>query len=287
MRRSRFALVATMGLSLAAGGVARAGHRDIEIVLSARDVLAQATESPDRGIPRSMLRNAAAVAIIPGVIKAGFVVGGRFGRGVLVVKESNGVWSNPIFVSIAGGSVGWQIGAQSTDLILIFKTRAGVERVMRGKGKITLGVDAAVAAGPVGRDTSAGTDVQLRAEIFSYSRSRGLFAGVSVDGAGLKIDWTSNEHYYERFDITIDDIITGRNTPIPPSALELRQFMASLVPPPAVPAAPPGALSPAGIPAVPPAGPGNSPRGPAAPAIPAVPPAPPQAPSSPALGPET
>ena len=120
--------------------------------------------------------------IVPRVIKAGLVVGGRFGRGVVLVRNGKGCWSNPAFVTLTGGSVGWQIGVQSTDLVLVFKNRKTADRLLHGKDKLTLGADAAVAAGPLGRQAEAGTDARLHAEIYSYSRSRGLFAGISLKG---------------------------------------------------------------------------------------------------------
>src|SRR5208337_2824100 len=151
---------------------------------------------PLRGLPPAMVHDAQAVAIIPDVIKAGFVIGGRHGRGIVVVRQPDGSWSNPLFVSLTGGSIGWQIGVQSTDVVLVFKTRNSLDRIIKGKGKLTLGADAAVAAGPVGRQAEADTDGQLKAEIYSYSRSRGLFVGLSLEGAGLLVDQDTNESFY-------------------------------------------------------------------------------------------
>ena len=130
------------------------------------------------------MQDAAGVAVIPHVVKAGFVFDGRFGRGVVLARQPDGTWSNPIFLTLAGGGVGWQVGVESTDVILVFKTRESLDRLMGGKDKITLGADVAVAAGPVGRQAEAATDAQLKAEIFSYSRSRGLFLGAFAGGSG-------------------------------------------------------------------------------------------------------
>jgi len=141
---------------------------------------------PEEGIPPVLLKDAQGIMIIPGVIKVGFVIGGRYGSGILTVRDEKGNWTDPVFVKIAGGSLGWQIGAESTDLILVFKTKRSVEGIF--KGKFTLGANASVAAGPVGRSASGATDVTLKTEIYSYSRSRGLFAGISLDGAALMID---------------------------------------------------------------------------------------------------
>ena len=162
---------------------------------------------PEKGIPPALLHDAYGMAIIPGVIKLGFIVGGRYGTGVLVVRDKDGRWSSPAFVSLYGGGIGWQIGAQSTDIILVFKSRRSVDGIM--KGKFTLGADAAVAAGPVGRSLEAATDVKLKAEIYSYSRSRGLFAGVSLEGAALQIDDEADAAFYGRQDILAGDILSG------------------------------------------------------------------------------
>jgi lipid-binding SYLF domain-containing protein len=154
-------------------------------------VLQEVMDAPDRRLPDRLLRDAEAVAVIPDVVKAGFVVGGRYGKGLLAVRAADGTWSNPTFISLTGGSVGFQAGVQSTDVVLVFRTRRGVDGVVNGK--FTLGADAAIAAGPVGRNANASTDAQLKAEIYSYSRSRGLFAGVALDGAVLAIDHDANE----------------------------------------------------------------------------------------------
>ena len=155
--------------------------REVVIVGSACQVLHEIMAIPARGIPMSLLADAQGIAIVPNLLKGGFVVGVRHGRGVIVVRDDNGQWRPPTFITITGGSVGWQIGVQATDLVLVFKTKTGVESLMRGK--FTIGGGVAAAAGPVGRQAEAGTDARLRAEIFSYSRSRGLFAGVALDGS--------------------------------------------------------------------------------------------------------
>lgn len=161
---------------------------------AATEILGKTTGMPEQEIPPALLRNAQAIAVIPGVIKAGFIVGGSYGRGLMSVRDSNGRWSQPIFLKLAAGSLGWQIGAQSTDVVLVFKTRRSVEGIINGT--FTLGADAAVAAGPIGRRGEAATDIDLKAEILSYSRSRGLFAGVSLEGAKLDIDSKANAEFY-------------------------------------------------------------------------------------------
>jgi len=192
-------------------------------VQEAADVLAKIMQMPEKGIPPVLLRDARAVAVIPGVIKAAFVVGGRHGTGVLSTRAEDGRWSDPVFVSITGGSVGWQVGASSTDLVLVFKKMDDVEKLLNGK--FTLGADAAVAAGPVGRKASAATDVRLRSGILSYSRSRGLFAGVSLDGAALLIDDDANAAYYGKSNLSAADILAGKAGEKPAATQNLKQAL--------------------------------------------------------------
>lgn len=221
-------------------GQATAQQLETEIVLSSIDVLDDLVASPDRGIPSRLLREAHAVAVFPHVIKAGFVIGGRHGRGLMSVRREDGNWSNPVFLSITGGSVGFQIGAQSTDLVLVFRTRNGVDSILAGRNKIRLGGDLSIAAGPVGRETGAGTDARLRSEIFSYSRSRGLFAGASLEGAGIRIDWISNEAYYQSDGFSPRDIVTRTDIPTRESALQLVNTLHAIAGP-EIPATPPTA----------------------------------------------
>ncbi len=150
-----------------------------------------------QAIPTALLANAQAVALIPDVVKVGVVVGGRHGRGVLIARDDAGNWTSPTFIEITGGSVGWQIGVQRTDVVLVFKNREGVQNILAGR-KFTLGADAGVAAGPVGRQAEAATDGQLRSEVYSYSRSRGLFAGVALEGSVLSVDANANGSYYRQ-----------------------------------------------------------------------------------------
>lgn len=158
-------------------------------------VLGEIMGADDQGVPRSILKDAVGVAVFPGLIKAGFIIGGQRGRGVLSVQdEKSGTWSAPAFLTITGGSLGAQIGAQAVDLVLVIMNRRGLEQLIANQFKI--GADAAAAAGPVGRDASAATDIQLRAQILSYSRTRGLFAGVTVNGSTLRQDRDANERFY-------------------------------------------------------------------------------------------
>jgi lipid-binding SYLF domain-containing protein len=147
----------------------------------------------DQSIPRSIITKAEGIAIFPNTIKGGFIVGGQRGRGVISARTADG-WSSPAFMTITGGSIGLQIGGQAADLILVIMQRRGLESLVRNQFK--LGADAAVAAGPVGRDAQASTDLQLRAEILSYSRARGLFAGVTINGSTFRTDRDANERFY-------------------------------------------------------------------------------------------
>jgi lipid-binding SYLF domain-containing protein len=212
-------------------GSADAGSKEATKVDAATEVLTEIMSIPEKGIPPSLLHNAYGIAVIPSVIKASLVVGGRYGTGILVVRSKEGVWSNPCFVSLAGGSVGYQIGAQSTDVILVFKSSKSIDGIIRGK--FTLGADAAIAAGPVGRQAAAATDIQLKAEIYSYSRSRGLFAGVAVEGAALQIDHKSNEAFYGKASITPREIFTDKAIKVPAAANEFNKALAKYTAPPA------------------------------------------------------
>lgn len=200
-----------------------ASNAQEERVRSAIDVLTEFRDIPETRIPPGMLTGAYGVAVIPNVIKAGFVIGGRRGRGLLTIRHDDGSWSNPTFITLTGGSIGWQIGGQSTDVILVFRSRRSVEGIT--SGKFTLGADAAVAAGPVGRQTGAATDARLGAEVYSYSRSRGLFLGVALEGASLSIDDGSNRAFYGNRALTADDVLYDRGLRSPAIA---REFLLTL-----------------------------------------------------------
>ncbi len=205
------------------GAAAAAGAEQLALTEDAIAVLTEVRNLPERRIPRWMLADAAGVAVIPNVIKAGFVVGGRRGKGVLSVRNPDGGWSHPNFITLTGGSVGFQAGVQASDVVLVFKTRRSIEDLVRGK--FTLGADASVAAVPVGRDAAAATDVALKAEIYAYSRSRGLFAGVALDGSALTIDHRANEAVYGG-DITPRRIFAGAVGPVDDRVSAFRRQLA-------------------------------------------------------------
>lgn len=169
------------------------GSKETERVHSASNVLLDFGKLHET-IPHNLLSECEGVVIIPKLINAGLVVGGKRGRGVAMVKMDDGKWSDPVFVTMTGGSIGAQIGIQSVDLVLVFRHKGVLAKVKNGD--FTVGGDASAAAGPLGRSTSANTDYKLDAEIYSYSRSRGLFAGVSINGSNLAIDKTANANFY-------------------------------------------------------------------------------------------
>ncbi len=182
-------------LALVSRGHAQSPSREEATMQAAGTVLDEVMAIPAKGIPRSMMETAEGVAIIPNVIKGGFIIGAGYGTGVLVIKEK-GYWRAPVFIRLTGGNLGWQAGVQATDVVLVFKSQRSIQGIL--SGTFTLGVDAAAAAGPVGREASAATDASLRSEIYSYSRSRGIFAGVSFDGSALTIDQFANAAYYQQ-----------------------------------------------------------------------------------------
>jgi lipid-binding SYLF domain-containing protein len=194
VKRGLSILFACLALASAYAVPARAGEEEAKRAENAVRVLKEVMMAPDKRIPADLMKNASAIAVIPDVIKAGFVIGGRHGLGLISIKASDGTWSNPSFISMTGGSIGFQAGVSSTDVILVFRTERGVDSIVHGK--FTLGADASAAAGPVGRTAQASTDAQLRAEIYSYSRARGLFAGAALDGSVIAIDNDANQSVY-------------------------------------------------------------------------------------------
>lgn len=171
-----------------------AGEREDSRASDATRVLSESLAIPESAIPDKLFDEAHGIIIVPETIKAGLIFGGRRGLGLMSVKTTDGRWSNPVFVRLTGGSVGFQAGIQASDVIMVIRNDRGVQDIVNGK--FTLGADAAAAAGPVGRNAAASTDAQFRAEIWSWSRSRGLFAGLSLDGAALRIDDAANQAVY-------------------------------------------------------------------------------------------
>ncbi len=203
-----------------------------QIVAAARLVLNENAAAPELAIPRAMLSSASGIAIIPNVLKGGFVLGVRHGRGVVVLRDPSGAWTAPQFVTLTGGSIGWQAGIQSTDLILVFKTPNSIRGLVTGK--LTIGADVAAAAGPLGRNAAAATDAQLKAEIYSYSRSRGLFAGIALDGSSIQVDGAAGARYYQGLAAVAGNAALGAAAPLPASALALVQEVTALTQPVAI-----------------------------------------------------
>ncbi len=195
-RPMRFALVlaftATAALAVAATAVA--GPREDARARNAVRVLTEIQEIPESAIPNKLLDEARAIVVVPDTVKAGLVIGGRRGHGLMSVKTADGTWSAPAFLRLTGGSIGLQAGVQSADVVMVFRNDRSLDSIVNGK--LTLGADAGVAAGPLGRNASTATDGQLQAEIWSWSRARGLFAGIALDGAVLSIDDDANQAVY-------------------------------------------------------------------------------------------
>ncbi len=212
------ALLASIPVALAQS--AEPTREDARLI-TATQVLEELRATPDQNVPDWLMQRAYGVAVIPEVIKGAFVFGGRYGSGVLTVRDPSGRFSSPIFITLGGGSVGWQVGATSTDVVLVFVTQRSVEHFARGK--FTLGADASVAAGPVGRQTEAAAGIN--AEIYSYSRSRGLFAGVALDGTVIAFDKKANNAFYNGEEVTTTEITSGKVTSKSESA---RRFLAAV-----------------------------------------------------------
>jgi lipid-binding SYLF domain-containing protein len=206
-------IVSAMVLVAAPLAVASDREDDAARTQKAAQVFQEIMDTPDKGIPHDLLDKAKCVAIIPGDKKFAFIFGASYGRGVATCRTAGG-WSAPMFVAIDGGSVGYQIGGSSTDLIMLFMNDHALNSLLGDKFK--LGADASVAAGPVGRSAAAGTDVRLNAEVLSYSRSKGIFAGVSLDGAVVQADKSGDQAFYGP-NVDRHQILNG-SIAVPPSA---------------------------------------------------------------------
>jgi lipid-binding SYLF domain-containing protein len=178
-------------------------------VQAAADVLNEIQSAPDSGIPQEILGKAECVAVVPSMLKGGFIVGGKYGRGLASCRTPKG-WSTPAFFTIAGGSFGFQIGGQAVDLVMLIMNNDGMQHLLLSK--VALGADASVAAGPVGRHAEGNTDWKMRAQVLTYSRARGVFAGVSLNGAVLKQDKDSTRDFYGHM-MTFKAALTGEVDP--------------------------------------------------------------------------
>jgi lipid-binding SYLF domain-containing protein len=185
--------VVVLGLTASALAADDTDNKAADRVKAASTVLEEIQSAPDTGIPDEVMGSADCVAVVPSMLKAGFVVGARYGRGVASCRTAKG-WSDPAFFTIEGGSFGLQIGGQAVDLVMLIMNHKGMENLLSSKFK--LGADASVAAGPVGRQAAADTDWKMRAQVLSYSRARGVFAGLELNGAVVKIDRESTLEFY-------------------------------------------------------------------------------------------
>ncbi|MGA7492417.1 MAG: lipid-binding SYLF domain-containing protein [Syntrophobacteraceae bacterium] len=216
--------VMVLSLCLLPPVLSRAGVSEEAKVQASTAIIKEVMDIPESAIPPSLLHNAQGIAIFPDLIKGAFIFGGRFGEGILLVRNEDRSWGNPVFFSLIGGSFGWQIGVQSTDVILVLNTIRSLDAICGGK--FTLGGDASIAAGPVGRQAEVGTDVLLRAEILSYSRNRGVFLGLSLEGAAIQLDYGATASFYNVPGLLPMDILRKPNVmTTPASAAELRRVL--------------------------------------------------------------
>lgn len=197
--------------------------KQTEKIHSAANVLKEFGKMKE-SIPHDLISQCEGVVIIPRLINAGLGIGGKRGKGIAMVKMDDGKWSDPVFVTLTGGSIGPQIGVQSVDLVLVFRHKGVLAKVKNGD--FTIGGDASAAAGPVGRTTSANTDYKLEAEVYSYSRSRGLFAGISINGSSLAIDKDANHAYYGKGMSSEDIFATAKSNT--PAVKTLKEVLTSL-----------------------------------------------------------
>ena len=201
-----------------------AAGTEVQTVVAARQTLDQFFSIQIEAIPPSMLQSAAGVAIFPNMVKGGFILGVNYGKGVLHVRNQDQSWSPPVMVTMGGGSIGFQAGVQAADIVLVFKTPQSLTNILGGQ-KVTLGADASVAVGPVGRQANAATDARLGAEIYSYARSRGLFLGVSLGGADLSVDHNADGVLYGRYGVSPADVFNSNGITVRP---EVQQLVADL-----------------------------------------------------------
>jgi len=206
----RKTLVAILAVAGSMSAVAFAADREVKVedrLDASADTLHDLMRAADKGIPQDLIDKAKCVVVVPGMKKAGFIFGAKYGRGFAVCRQQGGLgWSAPASMRVEGGSVGFQIGLSDTDVVLLVMNDGGMKHLL--SDKFTLGGEATAAAGPVGRDLAAETDAMMQAEMLSYSRSHGLFAGISLEGATLRPDGDSNRELYGR-DVTNREILTG------------------------------------------------------------------------------
>jgi lipid-binding SYLF domain-containing protein len=232
MRSKRlFTIAAAMVLALGSYSALPAQNRasttkssdETERAENAAVVLREIMEAPDQGIPDALMDKAYGIAVIPHVVKGAFGIGGRYGKGLVAQRNANGGWGTPLFIEIGGGSFGFQLGVEATDVIMVFTNRDGIKSLL--KGKLKIGADASATAGPVGRKAEVGTDILLKSAIYSYSRSKGLFAGIALDGAVIQLDDDANRSVYGKKSVAAD--LAGRRVTGPALAV-VQPFLRAL-----------------------------------------------------------
>ena len=211
-------LLAVLLLIVSTAALAADRSDEVKRLQRATEVFSEIMKTPDKGIPGDLLDKCECVGIVPGLKKGGLGLGGKYGKGLIMCRKPDRSWTAPSFITIEGGSVGLQIGFTQIDVVMLFMNRKGVDKLIGDK--FTVGADASAAAGPVGRQTSAQTNIRMDAEILTYSRAKGLFAGVALDGATLRADKEDNRDFYGK-DIDPRQILLEGAVEMPPEARPL------------------------------------------------------------------
>lgn len=222
-------LLGLLALLPAVPGFAQQQAKEDHIVRSSAALLQSMLRDPDFGVPAPVIRGSQGVILFPNMLQVGFIGGARHGRGIVMVRDTmTGEWSNPFFITLTGGNVGLQIGASSSELLLVFQERATIERFLLGQGKMTLGVDASAAAGPIGAGVGGETDPRFKADMMTYSRGKGLYAGAVVGGSVATVDHRADWAYYTA-PVTPSEILANSNKEmvVPASADQLRHILAT------------------------------------------------------------
>jgi len=239
-------LCTTVLMAAFASPAARADAKTDHRLAESRQVFESFTNLTEQSIPSWLLERAYGVIVVPHVIKGAMMLGGRGGKGVMAVRNPDGSWSSPVFVVLGGVNFGFQIGVQATDVVLVLMSKKSIEGIAGGKA--TLGADASVAAGPLGRTAAATTDTTFEAQVLSYSRNEGLFAGVSLDGSVIRIDDSANELAYGVSGILPSQILQGHIANPPAAAVEFTNALAAATKPATAPAAAPASGAPGATP---------------------------------------
>src|SRR5262245_40834232 len=228
IRRAVWSLVAVFALTKPLAAQQPKHSAEVERAAEATNVLNEIMNIPENAIPEELMARAHGIAVIPHVVKGAFGIGGQWGKGLMSQRHENGAWSTPSFIEIGGGSFGLQIGVQASDVVLVFTDESGIKGLL--KGKVKIGADASATAGPVGRKAEIGTDVLLRSGIFAYSRSKGLFAGIALDGSVVSIDDSANERTYGK-KVTGEQVLLSKEVTITPTVADFVNTLKRVSPP--------------------------------------------------------